>query len=653
MSKKPLIRAFQWDLARQVERIDALMGLLPRYAEWGYQELYLHLEDAVDYPSIPGIARADAYSYAELSDLVAQAKRCGIGVVPIVNLLGHTQYLIKHPGLRELNELRNEQGDPLVSGQICPLHPRTSEIAEKLLRDMAPFCTTGKVHVGLDESFHLGKCPRCREEVSRVGLGGHFAGHVNRLHDLANRQGLKLGLWADMFYFVPDAIPQLPSGITVYDWYYYPFRQAPRVEFFNFAERDLYPAFAKQGIHYYGCPMNGAFRYEPLPVFGDRLANIRSWWERCHRVEAAGMLITSWEAYRLALETTTVVDAAAANLWLTPERNDATTLLADGLQRVFPGRSTRAQARALIAADEHAFAGYARWQINDRWDVFAGTESVKPYRAELRFFTRLLRSPLSWPPPFAASLAFRTYLAQRDVFVRQAARDVFQCRRTFAKRGADALGPRLQQMKADTLAFAEQLKAGVAAARDMWNRTRDRSRRGQNLALLESDRKRLVEWNRWLARISHHPALIAASSPVAGAWQIQFLIHNSTPAVTKVAVEAQQSNGSWEELASRYTIEFRAHSARPTSKTKREFTAPVPDLGTPLRLATHGVGQVVISTVTLTDGIRVFRERALTRRITLGTPAPSQGLPDIHACAATAALRFRDETDRVIGVSLL
>ncbi|MEO6995829.1 MAG: glycoside hydrolase family 20, partial [Lacunisphaera sp.] len=118
------IRAFQWDLARQVERLDFLKQLLPLYAQWGYQELYLHLEDAVHYPALPGIGRTDAYSYQELGELVLTAAKVGIRVVPIINLLGHTQYLIKHPELRDLNELRDENGAPLERGQICPLHPR-------------------------------------------------------------------------------------------------------------------------------------------------------------------------------------------------------------------------------------------------------------------------------------------------------------------------------------------------------------------------------------------------------------------------------------------------------------------------------------------------------------------------------------------------
>ncbi|HPN99196.1 MAG TPA: hypothetical protein PK879_00665, partial [Opitutaceae bacterium] len=113
-------RAFQWDLARQVERLDWLLAQLPRYADWGYQELYLHLEDAVEYPSLPGVARADAYTHRQLGRLVDTAARHGIGVVPIVNLLGHTQYLIKCPELRDLNELRDTSGAPLPTGQICP-----------------------------------------------------------------------------------------------------------------------------------------------------------------------------------------------------------------------------------------------------------------------------------------------------------------------------------------------------------------------------------------------------------------------------------------------------------------------------------------------------------------------------------------------------
>ena len=625
------IKAFQWDLARQVERLDFLKTLLPRYAAWGYQELYLHLEDAVHYPGLPGLGRSDAYTYEELGELVFCAAQNGIRVVPIINLLGHTQYLIKHPDLRDLNELRDERGDALVTGQICPLHPRTLAVAEILLRDLAPYCTAGRVHVGLDESFHLGKCPRCREEVARLGLAGHFAGHVNRLHGVVTRLGLQMGLWADMLYFIPEAIPLLPRGITAFDWYYYPFGRKPRVEFFNFAERDLHPALKKQGIGYYGCPMNGAFRYEPMPVFGDRLANIRSWWQRCHAVKADGLLITSWEAGRLALETTTVVDAAAANLWLDPTQDDATAMLARGLERVFKTKSARTQARALLAADVHAFTGYARWQINDRWDVFAGNESVKPYQAELRFFERLQSAAYAWPKAFAASIAFRVYLAERDLFVRRAARDVFQWRRLLTKGETASVIDHVHSAVHTARDFGRVLQTGRKAARAMWTRTRNPLVQGQNEVLLDADAKRLIAWRAWLKGAMKAPALCMQATPVCGAWQLQFMVHNIAPAVQKVVVEQQAPDGSWHELASRYTIEFRAYAARPRTKLKHEFTVPLASPQTPLRLQVGGIGQVEISHIVVSNGLITLSELKSKGRRKLGAKSVNHGFPDIAA----------------------
>jgi hypothetical protein len=644
-----LIKAFQWDLARQVERLDFLKKLLPRYREWGYQELYLHLEDAVHYPSLPGIGRKDAYRYEELGEMVLTAAKNDIRVVPIVNLLGHTQYLIKHPDLRDLNELRDERGTPLPHGQLCPLHPRMLDVAAKLLRDMAPYCTAGKVHVGLDESFHLGKCPRCREEVSRFGLGKHFANHVNRLHGLVTGLNLQMGIWADMLYFVPEAIPQLPAGIIAYDWYYYPFNRTPRVEFFNFAERDLHPALWKSGIRYYGCPMNGAFRHEPLPVFGDRLANIRSWWQRCQSVKADGMLITSWEAYRLALETTTAVDAAAANLWLEPDQDDATSMLARGLERVFASKKARVQARALLSADEHAFCGYARWQINDRWDVFAGNESLKPYFAELKFYERLQDDSYNWPSAFSESLAFRLYLAKRDVFVREAAREIFQVRKLLAKRNQAAVLVQLEHMHERARQLKGALKAGRRAAKCMGKRTRDSRSQSQNEDMLSADAKRLEEWLSWLNRAIKDPEIAWQSTPLCGSWQLQFIVHNFAPAVQKVIIEQQEPDGGWKEVLGRYTIEFRGQAARPTSKLKRELTAPVDGPNHKLRLRVAGVGQVAASHLALTNGVNVLHlPPSPTKKILVGRPAPARGFPSqsVHDRRSVLLLDFASARQR-------
>ena len=227
------------------------------------------------------------------------------------------------------------------------------------------------MHVGLDESFQLGRHPLSAAEVAEIGLAAHFGRYVQRLGAVAAARGLRIGLWADMLALLPEAIGYLPPGSAAYDWYYYPFDRLPRIELRGFATYDLAPALRARGVEYWGCPMDGAFRHEPLPVFGERLANIRDWWRRCRAVGAQGMLVTSWEPYRLAIEMTTVVDAAAASLWLDPESDDAPAMLAAGfrrMHRVPPERAVDLSRRAL-ACDEMAFAGYARWELDDRWDT--------------------------------------------------------------------------------------------------------------------------------------------------------------------------------------------------------------------------------------------------------------------------------------------
>ena len=379
--------------------------------------------------------------------------------------------------------------------------------------------------------------------------------------------------------------------------------------------------------------MNGAFRHEPLPVFGDRLGNIRSWWQRCSAVKADGFLVTSWESYRLALETTTVVDAAAASLWLEPAADDGTTLLAHGLARVFPSINSRAVARSLLAADEHAFAGYARWQINDRWDVFAGNESVKPYQAEERFFSREQARARreKWPVAITASLAFRHYLAQRDVF---------KWRRLLAKHDTTNVISYMTLAGVQAGQFAQAVKAGRLAARAMWGRTRDPQVKGQDETMLAADEKRLMEWRAWLRKAVRQPELIWPATPVCGAWQLQFMVHNFAPAVQKVVVEQQNEDDSWRELASRFTIEFRAYAARPHTKIKREFTVPVASPDDKLRIAVHGTGQVAISHVLLTNGVKTQPVPISNRKKVLGRRAPKRGLPCLGIKSDPRVLKF-------------
>ncbi len=641
-----MIRAFQWDLGRQVERLDWLLKQLPRYADWGYTELYLHLEDAVEFPSLPGVARKDAYSRREIERLVVEAARVGIGTVPIVNLLGHTQYLIKVPELRELNELRGPDGLPLEMGQVCPVHPRILDIADALIGDMAPYCTAGKVHVGLDESFSLGRHPLSRAEIAEIGLAAHFARYVGRLNGVASSRGLRLGMWADMLALLPGAIRLLPRGIIAYDWYYYPFGKRPRIELRNFAEYDLAPALRARGIEYWGCPMNGSFRHEPLPVFGERIGNLRSWWRRCNDVGAEGFLVTSWEPNRLAIEMTTAVDAAAASLWLDPGADDATEMLARGFGRLYGASGARELARSALACDERAFAGNSRWEVNERWDTASTRRGLGRYTAERAFYRSLAARGPSLPKAFAASVAFRLYLAERDVFVRQSADHVFKLRRRLSRRGAGdpGLESGLRTLLASAVHFAGIARGAKATARRLWALSRDTRVRGPNEAIASRDAARAGALARWIRGCLAQPDRLMSASPVCGRWQLRFDVVLDRPALQRVVVELGLPEGSWRTLHARTQIEFRAEAARPLAGLRREMSVPVPGPEARLRICVRGLGNVGLSRPELTDGVTTLLARSWrpAEVRTIGRPAPRAGFPrlDWGRNAGAAPLSF-------------
>jgi len=470
---------------------------------------------------------------------------------------------------------------------------------------MRPFCTVGKVHVGLDESFSLGQHPLSQREIKRIGRAAHFARHVQRLRKLTKSLDLEMGMWADMLYFLPDAIPLLPKDITAYDWYYYPFKKHPQVEFFNYIERDLATPLRKHGIKYWGCPMNGAFRYEPLPHFHDRLTNIKTWWKRGRETQAEGMLITSWEPDRLAMETTTLVDAASAQLWLKPEDTSHESMLAAGLKRTFDVKNSKAIARALLDTDDHAFTGYPRWEINKGWALASGGNGeLQLFRDSSRFVAKLKQRAAKWPTVLRSSIDYRYYLAQRDLFVREGQSLVRQLRQQIAARKSTKTTLTKLHRLGDQL--GPVLKQGLKAAREMWKCSRYPKPVGPNEAILAHDMKQLQQLREWILAVDEDEQSAFTANPLMGCWQCSYEVRNTHPGVLRIDL-SQKVGSKWEVIKSCHTIEFISTAARRRNGPTHIYAAPIgcdPTRGPiELKLSTHGTGIVTIADLTLTNGV--------------------------------------------------
>jgi hypothetical protein len=148
--------------------------------------------------------------------------------------------------------------------------------------------------------------------------------------------------------------------------------------------------------------------------------------------------------------------------------------------------------------------------------------------------------------------------------------------------------------------------------------------------MIAADAARLNIWRTWLRQCLREPASAWMASPVVGAWQLLVAVRNFAPALQKVVVEQQASDGTWRDVDGLFMIEFRARSAKPRANVTHQLSVPIAWSGPPspmpaLRIAVRGFGQVAISKVRLTNGVTAAVSRKRTS--ILGPKAPRTGFP--------------------------
>jgi hypothetical protein len=224
---------------------------------------------------------------------------------------------------------------------------------------------------------------------------------------------------------------------------------------------------------------------------------------------------------------------------------------------------------------------------------------------------------------------------------------VLSLRRRLAKRGAadPRIARSLELMLGHADQFVSTVHEGLVAARELWRITRDPSAKGPNERIVAADAARLKALRAWIVKARANPARVAAACPVVGEWQITFDYVLTEPALQRLVVEARGGDGAWAPLHSLTLIEFRAEAARPNTRLRREFTAPVPSRETPLRISLRGIGRVGVTQIELSDGVTSLRPRRWpsSRIHVLGTKAAKSGFPDLDwgRNNASVALDFR------------
>ena len=209
-----------------------------------HPEITEAVEDAIErakhglMPDFPhgGVAEGKHLDKSLLREHIAYIRSFGIEVIPEVQSLGHVQFMTyAYPELAEVSEETKSRAVDTRTEDALPadLYPHCycpqNELSYKILFDMLDeiielFEPKEYVHMGHDEVYQIGICPKCKgRDPAEL-----FASDVNRIYDYLKSKGLKMMIWSDMLqpvtrYKTPPAIDLIPKDILMLDfiWYFH------------------------------------------------------------------------------------------------------------------------------------------------------------------------------------------------------------------------------------------------------------------------------------------------------------------------------------------------------------------------------------------------------------------------------------------------
>lgn len=214
------------DVARgRVLKVDYLKDLIKKLSFFGVNEVWLYVEDLLDISdSFFGYFRGK-YSLKELQELDKYAKGIGVEMVFSIQTLGHFEQYLHWQKAYDLRD---------TSDILLANSPKTYELIQKILEFCKSAFASTRIHIGLDETFSLGKGAYIHHfgytEPSEI-----YFHHLQKVKELANQVGYQdILLWSDMvishctenegYYVVKKLIPEKVydcKGLGLVYWDYY------------------------------------------------------------------------------------------------------------------------------------------------------------------------------------------------------------------------------------------------------------------------------------------------------------------------------------------------------------------------------------------------------------------------------------------------
>lgn len=214
-----------------VMNIKALKKFIVNLGKMGYNSLMLYTEDTYEVDNQPYFGHLRGrYSKDEIREIDSFAKQHNIELMPCIQTLAHLDGIIRWDNYKAISDIDNI---------VCIGEEKVYELIDNMFSTIKSCFSSNIVHIGMDEADNMGLGRYLRKNGYRNRIDIFFE-HLNRISEIAEKYGLQLLIWHDMFFHFannseyckdgkidPSIKEKIPKNVTLVYWNYYFNEQPP------------------------------------------------------------------------------------------------------------------------------------------------------------------------------------------------------------------------------------------------------------------------------------------------------------------------------------------------------------------------------------------------------------------------------------------
>lgn len=212
-------RGIMLDIARVVEQPNYVISLLPFLSECRINQIYVYFENKLVFKCDPELAHPCAWTHDEVKQLVREAQRWEIEVIPVLATLGHMESILKHPHYSHLAE-------PHTADHLAIHRPEARQFLTRILEEVCELFPGRYIHLGGDECPYLGRSLAVGKTTPRQSLLRTYADGMNFLCDYLRKYERRPLIWADMISHHWELADRLHPAFIPVHWQYGPCDQS-------------------------------------------------------------------------------------------------------------------------------------------------------------------------------------------------------------------------------------------------------------------------------------------------------------------------------------------------------------------------------------------------------------------------------------------